>query len=131
MWSRLAASRPFAFSPKILAGYRNHGTSETARLARTGARLADQVKAFEMLADRLPPGRRAEARAAFRRYLLPGPAGENPAQEAIIAAVRQDVAHQIADGSMPVRWYFSAPVAALWAKWRRCLSARNRIAHDC
>jgi glycosyltransferase involved in cell wall biosynthesis len=126
MWTRIAASYPFAFSPRILAGYRAHRNSETARLTRAGARLADQIKTFEILVARLPPERRAAARVAFRHYLTRSEVVEDPGQSDIVSALRSDVADQIADGCMPARWYLEKPVAALWAKLCRWAKSPRR-----
>jgi glycosyltransferase involved in cell wall biosynthesis len=126
MWTRIAASYPFAFSPRILAGYRAHRNSETARLHRAGARFADEIKTFEILVARLPSERRTAARAAFRQYLTRSEVVEDPVQSDIVSALRRDVADQIADGCMPTRWYLEKPVAALWAKLRRWAKSPRR-----
>ncbi|HVT73091.1 MAG TPA: glycosyltransferase [Lacunisphaera sp.] len=129
MWTRIAAARPFAFSPRILAGYRNHAKSETVRLGASGRRLADQLKAFELLVDRLPPERRAAARQAFGRYLVPWSGGDAN-QEQQMAVVRRGLAEQIAGGSLPVKWYLTVPVIALAAKLRRRFAARTDSPHE-
>ena len=128
MWTRIAASHPFAYSPRILAGYRNHRASETARLGAAGMRLADQVKTFETLATRLPPERRAAARQAFQRYLTPW-SGEDANQAQQMAVARNGLADQIAQGSLPVKWYLTAPVVALWAKLRRQITGKPDSTH--
>lgn len=71
MWGRVAARFPFAYSPKILAGYRRHSGSETARLAKTDATLADQIHAFEHLVSHLLPAPADAARTAFGQHLAP------------------------------------------------------------
>lgn len=129
MWTRIAASQPFAYSPRILAGYRNHGASETARLDNAGMRLADQVKTFEALVTRLPPERRTSARQAFERYLTPW-SGEDANQAQQMAVARNGLADQIARGSLPVQWYLTAPVVALWAKLRRRIAGQADLPHD-
>lgn len=128
MWTRIAASHPFAYSPRILAGYRNHRASETARLGTAGVRLADQVKTFEALVTRLPSERRTAARQAFQRYLAPwGGEDANQAQQMTVA--RNGLVDQIAQGSLPAQWYLTTPATALWAKLRRRITGKNDLPH--
>jgi glycosyltransferase involved in cell wall biosynthesis len=118
MWSRIAARHPFAYSPRILAAYRTHARSETSRLADARKLIADQIRTFELLEDRLPADRRAAARQAFRRYLVPNSNAEGDRLD-LASAVFDDVVDQIIDGRMPARWYLTAPFRALWAKGQR------------
>lgn len=54
MWKRIAAHYPVWYEPQPLACYRTHNSSETSRLIRTGADLADVRKSIEISRSYLP-----------------------------------------------------------------------------
>jgi glycosyltransferase involved in cell wall biosynthesis len=69
MWARLAQNVPVAYSPRILAAYRQHDESASARLHREGRTLPDMLRGFEHIVAGLPEARRAEVRERFlNRY---------------------------------------------------------------
>jgi len=65
MWARIAVSHRVAYTPAILAGYREHGSSETARLQEDGSTLRDFITTYRILEARLPAERRPAARTCF------------------------------------------------------------------
>jgi len=54
MWKRIAAHYPIWYEPQILASFRLHSSSESSRLIRTGANIADTRKAIEISRLYLP-----------------------------------------------------------------------------
>lgn len=71
MWARIAAHYSVAYSPGILAGYRRHDASETSRLKWKPAVIHDRITTFELLRERLPADRAAEATSRFVAGLMP------------------------------------------------------------
>ncbi len=57
MWKRIAAHYPILFEPEVLAGYRQHSKSDTSRLLRTGANVAEMRRAIEISHAYLPESR--------------------------------------------------------------------------
>lgn len=55
MWQRIAVRYPIWYEPRPLACYRQHAASDTARLERTAANVADVRKAIAIAAAYLPP----------------------------------------------------------------------------
>jgi glycosyltransferase involved in cell wall biosynthesis len=68
MWKRIAARFPVWYEPEPLALYRIHTMSDTSRLMRTGANIADARHAIEIAKSYLPPGRVAELSRKARLY---------------------------------------------------------------
>ncbi len=66
MWKRIAAHYPVWHEPQPLACYRAHKSSETSRLAQSGADVADAMKSIEISRAYLPReiADRASAKAA-------------------------------------------------------------------
>ena len=58
MWVRIATRRRFWYEPSVLACYRDHSASETARLRDVGADLADLRPAIAVVAGYVPEGLR-------------------------------------------------------------------------
>ena len=54
MWKRIAVSSPFWFEPQPLAYLRQHSRSESARLKRSGAQVADSLKCIVISKSYLP-----------------------------------------------------------------------------
>jgi hypothetical protein len=54
MWKRLAVHGPVWYEPQALALYREHLASDTSRLMRTGANIADGRRAIEIAQAYLP-----------------------------------------------------------------------------
>lgn len=54
MWKRIAAHYPVWYEPELLACYRSHSLSESSRLIRSGANIADTRKAIEISQSYLP-----------------------------------------------------------------------------
>lgn len=64
MWVRIAAHYSVWYQPAVLAHYRRHDKSETARL-RSDSRIGrDTVSAIEIFASQLPPAQREEISSA-------------------------------------------------------------------
>jgi glycosyltransferase involved in cell wall biosynthesis len=135
MWRRIAAAVPVWFEPTLLACYREHARSESARLARDARDLADLGRSIELAAAYLPPERAraltAEARRSYARYGLGflvrralAAGDQRRARRLVAAALRLD--HS---------WRAARPLAgAVWAiarsRWasgtrRRPASARE------
>jgi glycosyltransferase involved in cell wall biosynthesis len=73
MWKRIAAHYPVWYEPAALACYRVHGSSDTSRLVRTAANIADTREAIVMAEKYLPKNRQAEvSRKAREHYALTG-----------------------------------------------------------
>jgi hypothetical protein len=69
MWVRIAAARPIWYEPQILASYRMHGESNTARHYRLAGELNYTRKAIDLFSRHLPGAkRRSIVRAARRTY---------------------------------------------------------------
>jgi hypothetical protein len=69
MWVRIAAARPVWYEPQVLASYRMHGASNTARHYRLAEELAYTRKAIDLFSPYLPDAkRRSITRAARRTY---------------------------------------------------------------
>lgn len=54
MWKRIAAYYPIWYAPQILACFRLHSASESSRLVRSGANIADARRAIEISKFYLP-----------------------------------------------------------------------------
>lgn len=54
MWKRIAASGHFAYTPKVLAAYREHPGSETQRLRRATDVYEDELKSIDLARSYLP-----------------------------------------------------------------------------
>lgn len=54
MWKRIAAYYSVWYEPELLACYRSHSSSETSRLIKSGANIADTLKAIEISQSYLP-----------------------------------------------------------------------------
>lgn len=54
MWKRIAAHYSVWYEPKLLASYRSHSFSETSRLTKSGANIADTRKAIKISQSYLP-----------------------------------------------------------------------------
>jgi glycosyltransferase involved in cell wall biosynthesis len=74
MWVRIAAHYDVSYEPQVLACYRRHDASETARLRNDGALSGDVLKAIALFAPHLPVDRRdrlmSAAYASFARRTL-------------------------------------------------------------
>lgn len=74
MWRRIAVTAPVWFEPEILACWREHAASESTRLSRDAADLADLGRSITLGASYLPADRAAaltaEARRNYARYGL-------------------------------------------------------------
>lgn len=55
MWVRIAANYPIWYETEILAAYRIHSGSNTARYSHTGENLKDVRNAIEIIQSQLPP----------------------------------------------------------------------------
>ncbi len=58
MWVRIAAHYQVAHSPKLLAGYRLHGTNITSRYFKSGQSIADIAKVIDIIQQYLPEEKR-------------------------------------------------------------------------
>ncbi len=54
MWKRIAAHYSVWYEPELLASYRSHSSSESSRLIKSGANIADTLKAIEISQSYLP-----------------------------------------------------------------------------
>lgn len=54
MWKRIATHYPIWYEPQVLACYRVHSASDTSRLIKSGANIADTLKAIEISQSYLP-----------------------------------------------------------------------------
>lgn len=54
MWKRIAAYYSVWYEPELLASYRSHSSSESSRLIKSGANIADTLKAIEISQSYLP-----------------------------------------------------------------------------
>lgn len=54
MWKRIAAHYSVWYEPELLACYRSHSSSESSRLVKSGANIADTRKAIEISESYLP-----------------------------------------------------------------------------
>jgi glycosyltransferase involved in cell wall biosynthesis len=68
MWKRVAARYPVWYEPRPLALYRVHGQSDTSRLMKTGANIADARHAIDIAASYLPAADAARLSGLARRY---------------------------------------------------------------
>jgi glycosyltransferase involved in cell wall biosynthesis len=68
MWKRIAARFPVWYEPEPLALYRIHTRSDTSRLMRTGANIADARRAIEIARSYLPRARAQGLTRRARRY---------------------------------------------------------------
>jgi len=66
MWVRLASRYPIWYEPELLACYRAHTKSETARLRGLGEDLQDQLKGIAIIKDYLAPASKARRSLALR-----------------------------------------------------------------
>src|SRR5262249_43063062 len=62
MWQRIAARYPIWYEPRVLASYRSHPASDTTRLRRTAANVADTRRAIGIANAYLPPHLAGELR---------------------------------------------------------------------
>jgi glycosyltransferase involved in cell wall biosynthesis len=67
MWVRIASAYDVWYEPRVLASYRRHRGTETARLEAIDRTTADTMSAIAVLSMHLPPARRA--RLQQRAYL--------------------------------------------------------------
>lgn len=65
MWARIARTHPIYFVDETLAVHRRHTASDTAKLANTGANIADRIKAIDTITAELGSGRRRRRTAAL------------------------------------------------------------------
>lgn len=70
MWVRIAAHFPVAYTPKLLASYRVHEGSETARLRRCGLISMDAKQAYKNMTYRLRGATYQMHRELILEYLL-------------------------------------------------------------
>jgi glycosyltransferase involved in cell wall biosynthesis len=68
MWKRVALNVPVWYDPTPLALYRVHARSDTSALMRTGANIADALRAIEIADHYLPRGKRADLSRRARLY---------------------------------------------------------------
>ncbi len=68
MWKRIAAHVPICYEPQILACYRLHSASETSRLIRSGANIADVRKAIDISQSYLPTTMTRKLSSKAREY---------------------------------------------------------------
>ncbi|ACK68799.1 glycosyl transferase family 2 [Gloeothece citriformis PCC 7424] len=54
MWTRIAVHYPVWYNPELLALYRVHSASDTSKLKRTGANIANHRKAREIVKEYMP-----------------------------------------------------------------------------
>lgn len=70
MWVRIAAHYEVWYEPEVLAHYRRHAGTESARLEAAGHTTADMLMAIEMLSEHFPETRRAAVKQrAYRRVV--------------------------------------------------------------
>lgn len=70
MWVRIAAHYDVWYEPEVLAHYRRHASTESARLEAAGYTTVDMMMAIEMLSMHVPDARRAAIRQrAYRRLV--------------------------------------------------------------
>jgi len=55
MWKRVILNYPIWYEPQILACFRQHSTSDTSRLQRTGDNILEALRAIEISQTYLPP----------------------------------------------------------------------------
>ncbi len=68
-WVRIASRHAIHYEPRVLASYRVHSASATARAMKDAREMRDTARAMAIFAPLLPPDRRAAIlRAAGRRY---------------------------------------------------------------
>jgi glycosyltransferase involved in cell wall biosynthesis len=122
MWIRIAARYPVGYLPDMLARYRIHDGSHTARSRRSGDDLRYTALAIDLFGEYLPPARRAHLRrVARRRYAQ---------------AAARSARHCIAERDWPAAWQQArvalalrpSPSVALHLGWSvlRGLSAASR-----
>ena len=71
MWQRIAWRFPFWYEPQILACYRLHPGSESARLATADRQRSDVLRCIELCTNHAPPAEAASlARLARRSHAL-------------------------------------------------------------
>lgn len=70
MWKRIAVRYPVWYEPRILACYQVHDGSDSARLARTGANIADARRSIEAARCYLPEAVSLRAKRECARYAL-------------------------------------------------------------
>jgi GT2 family glycosyltransferase len=68
MWKRLAVHGPIWYEPEALALYREHFASDTSRLMRTGANIADGRRAIEIAEAYLPAAQVAQLSGQSRKH---------------------------------------------------------------
>lgn len=64
-WKRIVAATTLAYEPAVLAGYRIHGRSDTAKLATSVAQLREMIDSVTMAHDYLPGGQTRAWTAMF------------------------------------------------------------------
>lgn len=67
LWTRMASRGPVVFVDEILAGYRKHGASDSARRLVTGSNIRERVTAIGIISEHVPAAAR---RATTRKALL-------------------------------------------------------------
>jgi GT2 family glycosyltransferase len=71
MWKRIAVHYPVWYEPQALALYREHFASDTSRLRRSGANVADSLKSIRIAESYLPASMAAElSRQAREQHAL-------------------------------------------------------------
>lgn len=94
MWVRIAASYPAWYEPEVLACYRMHERSETARLERAGETVTDRVRGVGIVEGYLPPGPARLARQSVARFLVAEAAARMREGDRRTAAIRlRDAMH--------------------------------------
>lgn len=68
MWKRVALAAPIWYEPTPMVMYRTHERSDTSRLIRTGANIADARHAIDIAWHYLPSERRNDLSRRARRY---------------------------------------------------------------
>lgn len=69
MWVRIAAHYEIWYEPQVLARYRRHGSTETARLEAAGRTMSDMMTAIEVFSAHLPSTRRGRLKLKACRRL--------------------------------------------------------------
>jgi glycosyltransferase involved in cell wall biosynthesis len=70
MWVRIAAQYEVWYEPQVLAKYRRHASTESARLEAAGQTTADLIAAIEVLSTHFPGHARARLKQrAYRRLV--------------------------------------------------------------
>jgi len=68
MWARIAANYPVAYLPEVLAVYRVHSSSNTARYSKSAEKIEDLARGVAIINDYLPEAKKKEYRKWSRNY---------------------------------------------------------------